>query len=462
MEKQFIEHLKSTYFDYGNAQLLHALYKALTENNYTYFSKEDGVLLENYLNEQIKQFTKINSPKDMLILNLDKEYINSLSCKDSELYNNFEKSLFEAEEGPKLKLYNIMKEALDKIEDKGSTSERIKASNIIERILSNMINEFSIVLKTHVKNNEVKVKKFNKQAANNCIILSGVKNNNRYETTATIDNGCLNAVSCIGKMRAQQQDAAVIMTHPNNKKIKMLAVCDGMGGMNEGSIISNIVAELMSKWFVQNGTKIFKYDDDEVPEKINYELHTLNNAAKIQLRKNVKSEEPSGSTLVAAIVGEQDTIIINIGDSRAYTIYNDKLTQVTKDQSLAQMLYDNAYKKDIPQMKNDDMRFYKGSNIATGSLGNNSDFTAEVIKIPNKTFDGIILTSDGVTDCLSNAQIQYMSTRLTKADRAKFLVQSANKNNSNRPKYLNNFSEMSEVIPGGKDNMTVVTYDKRR
>ena len=66
----------------------------------------------------------------------------------------------------------------------------------------------------------------------------------------------------------------------------------------------------------------------------------------------------SGSTLNMSIIGPNETLIANVGDSRTYIIKDGKLSLVTKDDSV-------VFKKYNPQTteKREKLRFHKKNNI---------------------------------------------------------------------------------------------------
>ena len=119
----------------------------------------------------------------------------------------------------------------------------------------------------------------------------------------------LETKSDIGLIREENEDTAISISHPKNKKIKLLLVADGMGGRDHGEIASNFVANSIKKWFQQKSPAVLK--DTELTEKLlKRYIKTLNTSL---IKKY--GEDNLGTTLTVAIVNLKETLILNVGDS---------------------------------------------------------------------------------------------------------------------------------------------------
>lgn len=269
----------------------------------------------------------------------------------------------------------------------------------------------------------------------------------------------ISATQDIGNKKANQEDSVLILEHPKNKNFKLLAVADGIGGREQGELASNNVMKKLIKWFENQNQKTY----------INIARGTL---ALDKLMKNILDDveisTQAGTTLSLALVGQTETLIANIGDSRVYTLKEQELIKQTKDDSYVQMLYD---KKEIPSEEL--MRYHKQSNIITKAIkkGTPNKLTYKIID--NNSYERIILTTDGVTDCLSQKEIQTIAQVADKETITKDLVDCAKinystlqslKNNTNKQvvKHIEtNENKYQKQIPGGKDNLSAVAYSKK-
>lgn len=272
----------------------------------------------------------------------------------------------------------------------------------------------------------------------------------------------LSATTDIGKYRNQQEDSVIILEHPENEDFKLIGVSDGVGGFKEGDLASNHIVKKLIFWFESLNLKLF---EDINSLKENLREMVLN----IMEDSNIFHGE---ATLSMAIIGKNETLIVNIGDSRIYTFKNGELMQQTRDDSEVQRLYD----EEIIPFK-EIMRFHKYNNYITQSIGINSGRYNPKFKIINNyDYDRVYAFTDGVTDCLSTKEIETI-IKNSKGEATKEVVKKALEKNS----YLSDaiyeifdndlgdktkiekirFVDYYKVIEGGKDNTTAAEYRKR-
>ena len=201
--------------------------------------------------------------------------------------------------------------------------------------------------------------------------------------------GCLN----IGKGRINQEDAILLMENNEFKDFKLIALADGMGGLENGEIASNAILRSVLEWF--EALKSYYY----YCPRLVYEdfMSSLSYFDKCVREKSGKG----GTTLSIAIVTNNDTICFNVGDSRIYT-FSNHLTQISTDQSIAWRLYEKRKIK-----FKEDIIFSKEKNLITSSFGNPKYRFSPICKIiPNRKYKYLILMSDGITDIITDDEIE--------------------------------------------------------
>ncbi len=256
------------------------------------------------------------------------------------------------------------------------------------------------------------------------------------------------AKSIIGKRKNTQEDSVLLLEHQQNKKFKMLLVADGVGGALNGGKASSYATRELAFWFEELSQNYYK-NSNELLEILKKKINQIN--AEIN-RKN----DGRASTLVCAIVGNEKTLIVSAGDSRAYITKDNRIYQITDDDSYVQKLYEKGYIE-----KRDDMRFHKKSNYITNSLGADPEkFYLNCYLVDNNSYDHLLLLTDGVTDCLSDSQIMAITKNTPRDKIAAALVDSANATNSHRQK--TNDDSYYEDILGGKDNTTAAVFSRRK
>ena len=285
----------------------------------------------------------------------------------------------------------------------------------------------------------------NYTAMNRC--LREIRDNTqvKYSRNEYALDGTLYATQDVGKRRNNQEDSVLILTHPDNEQFKILVVADGVGGGYGGEKASNYVVAELSKWFMSLPADAYYMDE-------NIEKYLTKEIMRISDDITSKYSGRAGSTLVGAIVTEKRTIIANVGDSRAYTIQNGRLSLVTEDDSLVyEQLKDQKMGKKIKDSDLDDLRFNPTNNIITSSLGFGPLDHVSITTIPNDSYDKLLLFSDGVTDLLSQEEIRVIANSTPRDEITRALVDRA---------LSRGIKKGSMEISAGKDNATAAMYGR--
>lgn len=288
-------------------------------------------------------------------------------------------------------------------------------------------------------------KKFHKgtevNQADNYKMISGLTK--KVEGSIDLDD-TMYASTDIGKTRENQEDAVLLIKDKENPNVKMVVVADGMGGWQNGEVASNKVICELRDWF-ENLT-------DEQKKAFDMGIGALKEELIHKIGIDIQSKiEVGGTTIVCALVGKSETMIANIGDSRAYQVKDGKLLQVSREDTVAWRNFENGLNptKEVT-------RFDSSSNELLQCLGmNNRDLIRPHVEIiPNQEYDMLLLFTDGVTDCLSDEDIAVVCRTTDKKLLSKKIVEKALKHDSVEPEEYSEFTHLNQYIPGGKDNTT--------
>ena len=228
----------------------------------------------------------------------------------------------------------------------------------------------------------------------------------------------------IGLVRASNQDSFKIGKFSGGSV--WAVVCDGMGGASGGDIASKMAVDLIAERIVKN------YHDNMKDISISNLLESAINFANIKIYDLAKEDKTllgMGTTVVAAIVRQDEVFISHAGDSRAYII-GDDVKQITTDHSIVQEMLDRG------EITTEEAKNHPIKNYITRALGVadriSVDFTTERFSDD----DVLLLCTDGFSNSVENDDIKNL---VTKADDnvVQTLVDKANEN-------------------GGRDNITVV------
>ena len=98
------------------------------------------------------------------------------------------------------------------------------------------------------------------------------------------------------------------------------------------------------------------------------------------------------TTLVAALVYEDEVIVANVGDSSCFGIIGNDIIKITKDHSLVQELIDSG------SITEEEGRNHPKKNVITRALGTNNVVKIDIFKIHINTYDKYLLCTDGLSN----------------------------------------------------------------
>ncbi len=255
----------------------------------------------------------------------------------------------------------------------------------------------------------------------------------------------LDSLSDTGLIRNNNEDSVITIIHPQNPNLKLLAVADGVGGRNSGEIASNFTTDILKQWFQKEEQRKIN-DTNYLSKCLTKLIKHINNY--LYLAKSYRNG--CGTTLTCAIINETDTVIANIGDSRAYTVKKNSIEQITKDDSVVWFYYEKG------DLTKEEIRCHKYSRLITKCIGPDFGVKPNITVLENDSYDGILLFTDGVTDCLSDSKIEKL-IHTNKKKLAQTIIKEAvyGKPAKQIPK-----GEDFYQPKNGKDNASVALYFK--
>ena len=233
----------------------------------------------------------------------------------------------------------------------------------------------------------------------------------------------------IGVKRHSNQDEYAILNL--NDGSVLAVVCDGMGGANAGNVASHIACQVITSFFERS----FRLGLN--PEGVMALLQSAILSANIEVfnmaSKNVELSG-MGTTVVAAFVSKDFTVVSHVGDSRAYII-GDDVTQLTRDHSVVQSLIESG------KLTPEEAIVHPRRNVITRALGIEPDILVDSDEYDLKESDFLLLCSDGLSNFVSTDEMSQIFNKTKTEQIADELVKHANKN-------------------GGGDNITAVVVKK--
>ena len=228
----------------------------------------------------------------------------------------------------------------------------------------------------------------------------------------------------VGLRRINNEDASLALP-----ELGLFALSDGMGGAAAGEIASKYFIDTVSEVFInQNQVSV----SEEYLCTLVQDAFRLSNQRIISHATEHPHDQGMGCTGELLIFHANRYLIGHVGDSRIYLFRKGKLRQITKDHSLVQLQVDQGI------ITSEEARMHPMKNIILRALGSNPALSLDLIKGTVQLNDMFLLCSDGLSDMVADAEIQFT---LASAQTVEYKVQSlVNAANS----------------AGGKDNITVI------
>ena len=200
----------------------------------------------------------------------------------------------------------------------------------------------------------------------------------------------------MGCVRKQNQDAYEI--HQLDKNTLLAVVCDGMGGAKSGNIASSLAVDVFTQEIVRSWTPSM---DRERIDQMLTSAAKLANFTVYDQAQQFEEFDGMGTTLVAVLIHARSVTTLNVGDSRAYVMDADGITQITRDHSLVQMMVDRG------DLSAEQAKSYPGKNFITRAIGTEQTVSCDIYHREVSRGDYILLCSDGLSNMMDDQEILF-------------------------------------------------------
>jgi protein phosphatase len=188
--------------------------------------------------------------------------------------------------------------------------------------------------------------------------------------------------------------AAAPLSMKLGEKGALFLVCDGMGGAAAGEVASRMAVDSIFDVLAAAQPQA----RDGFARAVRRAIEIANERIYIQSRDN-QSERGMGTTCTAAALVDSTLIVGQVGDSRCYVLRNGRLSQVTKDQSLAWQLIEAG------AMTAEEAKAFEHANIILQALGVQDRVEVVLSQVELRKGDVIILCSDGLHGPVTDEEI---------------------------------------------------------
>ncbi len=192
-----------------------------------------------------------------------------------------------------------------------------------------------------------------------------------------------------GKVREQNEDMYLV-----DDRHCVYAVADGLGGLPEGQLASNLAIEYLSK-AVSSNNSLDKLDYTSLFDRINKKVYKEG--------QKINKEIGIGTTLTVLRFNSKEAVIGHVGDSAVFLFRRNSWIQLTTDHTMEEEMRarlkpgEDVY---IPEYF---------SHTLTRCIGQMGDLTTDVYKFSPRPGDRFLVCSDGITKTMSEEEIHKES-----------------------------------------------------
>lgn len=239
-----------------------------------------------------------------------------------------------------------------------------------------------------------------------------------------------------GLKRKTNQDCILV-----SPELGLYIIADGIGGHMAGEVASRLAVQTVADYWrkVRQGEppSLFRNVQADLPEEAKHVISSITLANSVIHEAQKKPEYHSMGTTISTIVVEGDCFwSANVGDSPVYLCDRGRLIQVSEEHSLEAeqkgLGRSDTWSSTNPMLK----------NVLTRALGIKATVKVYITPIRPEPGDYILMSSDGLTNYVSEESIQVIlsESSLPIHEKVNALINEANKN-------------------GGGDNISVIILE---
>jgi PPM family protein phosphatase len=224
----------------------------------------------------------------------------------------------------------------------------------------------------------------------------------------------------VGKAREHNEDSFIVAdlttrnaslqpevrAHEVGRRGTLFMVADGMGGAAAGEVASEMATTTVYNHMVTQ----WGGDQEVTEQRFAYRLKEAVEMANQQIHEYAKAHlevRGMGTTTTAAGVFERALYLTQIGDSRGYLIRQNRIAQITKDQSLMQRLVDAG------ELTEEEAAVSERRNIILQALGPDPHVKVDLTRQELCRGDMLVMCSDGLSGLVKKEEILGIVTQAT-------------------------------------------------
>jgi protein phosphatase len=208
------------------------------------------------------------------------------------------------------------------------------------------------------------------------------------------------SVSDIGRKRKSNEDF-----YCADDEQGLYVVADGMGGHAAGEVASEVAVETIEEFIKLTGDSQDQTWPYGLDENLSFNGNRLKTSIRFANRRVIEKTreqaeyEGMATTVVAALIGDDQADIAHVGDSRLYLIREGHIECLTDDHSWVNEQVLSGV-MDVEQARTHPLR-----NVVTRALGGKEELEVDMQTLQLQAMDLLLLCSDGLTSMLDDEEI---------------------------------------------------------
>lgn len=240
----------------------------------------------------------------------------------------------------------------------------------------------------------------------------------------------------VGMVRKNNEDS-ILVREPH-----LFAIADGMGGYAAGEVASREALDCLES----ESRKFEGLFGGELIGTLQTTISTINKRV-YELAASNAEYEGMGTTLTGVYLpGKGQAYVFNVGDSRLYLLRKGHLEQITKDHSL---VADMVARGEITEKE---AANHPQKNMLLKGIGIEERVRGDVFVLQVYSDDTLFLCSDGLSDMLSDSEIEKIMKAEDLASKSNALMEQAllNGGRDNISFIIISLNDSKEVAEGGR------------